>query len=186
MSDIDEEQRLRSRFRVSGPQLRAAFLVAEGEQYNIEIAKEVGVHLTTLSAWLKKPAFRNAVDHYTKLIEEEVGRIGIARKIKRVEAKNKRWMALRRVMDERGAYTDGAVENQPGWTTGTLIRELNFGRNGVTEKYITDSALLREMSNLEKEVAQELGQWVEKRDTAHSAQESFLEALRVFGKESDE
>jgi len=84
----------------------------------------------------------------------------------RIQALQERWTWLRakldKVLEERGAEMAGV----PGGPTGLLLRD-HKGKDGSTPVYRIDPgvvALLAELRAHEKQAAEELGQWVEKRE----------------------
>ena len=86
----------------------------------------------------------------------------------RIQALQERWTRLRanldRVLEERGAEMAGVV---PGGSTGLLMRDYKGGKDTSTPVYRLDPgvvALLAELRAHEKQAAEELGQWVEKRE----------------------
>src|SRR5450432_4783248 len=78
----------------------------------------------------------------------------------RVQALQDRWDRLRQVIDERAASPDFA--GVPGGTTGLLMKDYK-GKDADTPVYKVDAGLLAELRNHEKQAAEELGQWGEKR-----------------------
>jgi hypothetical protein len=83
----------------------------------------------------------------------------------RIQALQERWTRLRanlnQVLEERGAEMVGVV---PGGSTGLLMRDY---KGASTPVYRLDPgvvALLAELRAHEKQAAEELGQWVEKRE----------------------
>jgi hypothetical protein len=83
----------------------------------------------------------------------------------RIQALQERWTRLRanldKVLEERGAEMAGVV---PGGSTGLLMCDY---KGGPTPVYRLDPgvvALLAELRAHEKQAAEELGQWVEKRE----------------------
>ena len=86
----------------------------------------------------------------------------------RIQALQERWTRLRanldKVLEERGAEMAGVV---PGGSTGLLMRDYKGGKDASTPVYRLDPgvvALLAELRAHEKQAAEELGQWVEKRE----------------------
>jgi hypothetical protein len=79
----------------------------------------------------------------------------------RVQALQNRWDRMRRVIDERAASPDFA--EVPGGTTGLLVKDYK-GKDADTLVYKVDTGLLAELRNHEKQAAEELGQWNEKRE----------------------
>jgi len=76
---------------------------------------------------------------------------------------------LRRVIAERAVFAEH--QDVPGGTTGFVVtRRRQLGKNGpIVKEHKVDVALLRELREISKQIAIELGQWVEKRDCVISA-----------------
>jgi hypothetical protein len=84
----------------------------------------------------------------------------------RVQALQNRWDRMRRVIDERA--TSPAFADVPGGTTGLLIRS-SKGKDADQPVYKVDTSLLAELRAHEKQAAEELGQWSEKRELTGDA-----------------
>lgn len=149
---------------------KATFLVADGHRTYQSIADEVGVHKDTIRMWLAHPDFKERVRSILETIRAESMEVGIQHKLGRVSAMQDRWQRLKQVIDERAESPE--YEGIPGGTTGLLVHRTKIIGSGKSatrvEEYELDTGLLSEMRNLEKHVAQELGQWVEKNETEHS------------------
>jgi hypothetical protein len=146
--------------------LLAAQRVADGRQTDEEIAAEAGVHRKTLHLWKHRPEFAARVAELTAALEAAVLKTGIADRRRRVEAMNRRWEGMQRVIDERAADPD--MQSVPGGSTGLLAHDVKIiGAGDSAEKvdvYEVDTGLLRELREVEKQAAQDLGQWTEKRE----------------------
>jgi hypothetical protein len=143
--------------------IKAAVLVAEDHLTDEEIAAEVGISKRQLEYWKAHPDFMARVDGHIKAADAEISRKGIARQMRRVQAQDDRWRRMRAVIDARGDDPDLAAA--PGGDTGLLVRQqkaLGGGDNfQVVEEFAVDTGLLRELRELEKQAAQELGQWTD-------------------------
>lgn len=146
------------------PQTDAAYLVAEGDLTYPQIAERVGTTRQTLLAWRQRPEFIRRVEAIRQEYRAAVRERGIAILEKRVEAQNNRWRKLQRIIDERG--NDETHANVPGWTTGLLVHDVKMIGSGpaamAVDLFAVDAALLKEMRELEKQTAMELGQWVDR------------------------
>ena len=92
---------------------------------------------------------------------EAIIRRGIAEKQNRLDDYNDRWQRMKRVIAERAA--DPSMANVPGGQTGLLVRiVIPLRHGGYFERYEVDCGLLREMRELEKQAAIEVGDWVER------------------------
>lgn len=148
--------------------LIAAQLVAEGDLTQDQIAERANTTRNTLYLWRKNPEFAGRVEEIREEFRQSVRQRGIAILEKRVEAQNTRWRKLQRVIDERA--NDPSFAEVPGWQTGLLTRDIKtvgFGPSAMTVNlFSVDTALLREIRELEKQAALEMGQWTEKSDGA--------------------
>lgn len=153
-------------FRWTKQRLTAAMLVAQDDLTDEQISARLGIARRTLDYWKVTPSFMERVQDNVAKIDERILSIGIAQKSKRVEAKHQRWMLMQQVIRERSE--DPSVADVPGGKTGLVIRQLKsigMGRNNQTvEEFVVDTGLLSELRAHEKEAAQELGQWTEKRE----------------------
>jgi hypothetical protein len=161
-------------FRWHARATKAAELVAEGSLTYPAIAAEVGVARQTVWEWRQHPEFRARVAEHQAEIREEVRRLGVASRENRVRAYNARWERMRRIIEERAA--DPAMQGVPGGTTGLLVRTVKRIGTGDqardVEEFTVDTGLLRELRDLEKQAAQDLGQWAEKSEVAASVDPS--------------
>jgi hypothetical protein len=155
-----------SEFRWSATRIRAAVLVAEDRLTDIEIAAEVGVSERQLERWKGHPEFAARVDAHVKAADAKIARLGIARQMRRVQAQDDRWRRMQAVIDARAG--DPELSAAPGGDTGLLVRQqkaLGGGDNfQVVEEFAVDTGLLRELRELEKQAAQELGQWTDRHE----------------------
>lgn len=145
---------------------KAAELLAEDSLSDEKIAEACGVTRVTLHFWKQREEFTNRIAQHVQAFREEIRAEGIANKQNRIDALNDRWHRMMTVIDERAE----AEENQdaPGGSTGLLVRDykmVGFGPQArFVETFAVDTGLLREMRETEKQAAQELGHWTEKRD----------------------
>ncbi len=154
---------------------------------------------------LTNPHIKAAIDDHLAAVRAE----GIANKQNRVDALVVRHRLLEQIREERAAeYAAMEAERATnpaklsdidnlfgrrmipaGAGTGLIIRQLKqigSGRDAqVVEEFGVDTALLREMRAHEQQVAQERGEWVEKKDAMLDATDEFLTALREFGRGRD-
>ena len=79
----------------------------------------------------------------------------------RVQALQNRWNRLRQVIQERAASPEFA--DVPGGATGLLCKTY-VGKDANTPVYKIDTGVLSELRHHEKQAAEELGQWTEKRE----------------------
>lgn len=185
MSDAEQNRTATEPFAWSDASADAAVLLAEDRLTDATIAKRVGVSRTTLHTWKQHPEFSAKVtEHYNELIER-ARRRGIARLDRRMDAYEDRHKRMTTLIRERARDMRGEV---PGGGTGLLVRvpkrvelvttsmtadddgeptqeETTTSRTEVFE-YEFDAPLMRELRELEKQVAQDTGQWSEKREVS--------------------
>lgn len=155
-----------TRFKWTDKAESAALLVASERHTNQQIAETLGVGKTQVDRWKTYPEFRARVDEHQEDFRATVRRRGIGQLERRVAALNDRWERMQRVIEARAeAYAD----DDHGGETGLIRRKL-MGWSGKGEDkepifdYEFDAALLKELREHEKQAAQELGQWTEKRE----------------------
>jgi hypothetical protein len=180
-------------FRWGQASERAALLVAEGDLSYPAIADRLGVARMTLWRWRQAPEFRARVAEHLAEIREDVRRCGVADRHRRVAAYNARWSKLNGVIEARAK--DPAMQGVPGGATGLLVRKVrrlaveadgdDRKRTREVEEFVVDGVLLRELRELEKQAAQDLGQWAERREVARSdggpPRISIVEVVRPDG-----
>lgn len=94
--------------------------------------------------------------------EKEALEEGLARRAVRLNEKMDRHALLKKVMAERGRAEH--MQEVEGGRTGLLVRD--YKGASFVPVYRLDAALLKELRDLEREIAIELGQWTEKRELA--------------------
>jgi hypothetical protein len=155
-------------FRWTPQAHEAAELVARDDLTNQQIAERFGVTRQALDKWKAHPEFKARVAQHVEEYRETVRSRGIGLMERRVAELDDRWKRLRRVIDQRAA--DPAMEGVPGGDTGLMVATVarKFGKDGADGvelvKYELDAVLLRELRDHEKQAAQELGQWAEKKE----------------------
>jgi hypothetical protein len=144
----------------------AARLLAEDRLSDEQITAQVGLkERKTLSLWKRHPEFRARIESHVEAFRLAVRARGIACLERRVDQLNDRWHAMRRVIIERAEEMDGEIA---GGGTGLLVRQfksLGSGEHAETvREYHVDTGLLKELREHEKQAAQELGQWADRRE----------------------
>lgn len=152
-----------AQFEWTNERFLAAQLVADGDLTYPQIAERAGVTRETLLNWRKRPEFASRVEELREDFRQAVKSRGIAIKEKRVESQNSRWRKIHQIINERAV--DPAMQGVPGGQTGFVVRQLKSIGSGentqIVAEYPVDVALLKELRELEKLTAQELGQWTE-------------------------
>ncbi len=148
-------------FTWTGTKQRAAALLAEDGLTDARIAARLKVTDRTLRLWKAHPEFAARVKQIVADLGERSLRFAVARRHRRVRAMNDRWRKMKQVLRERAAAPE--MENVPGGKTGLLVRKVKSIGGGDSarevEEYEVDTGLLKEIRDLEKQVAQEVGQW---------------------------
>ncbi len=146
-------------FAWSAKQERAALLLAEGALTQQQVADVVGVTRQTVSKWLQQPEYTKHIAGLQHAMYERMLQIGIANKEARIVGMVGRHRRMQDVIAERAA---GTREPVPGGRSGLLVRQRKMIGSGdgstIVTEYAFDSALAREMRELEKQIAQETGQ----------------------------
>lgn len=148
-------------FRWTKRRERAALLVAQDDLTNEQIADAIGITRQCLDKWKRHPDFAARVDSLIAEFRAAVLVEGIADQVQRVKRQNDRWDRIQRLLDARAE----ANADLTGGDTGLVVREVTYLPGGATrERHEFDAAVMREARELEKQAAQELGQWTEKRE----------------------
>lgn len=159
-------------FTWTSPRERAAAFVAEDLLTDEEIAAKLSIHRVTLARWKAHPEFQARVDVMVADLARRAQRYAIARVERRVQAQNERWEKMRQVIADRA--TDADMRDVAGGPTGLLVRTYKTVGRGedfqVLPEFAVDAGLLREMRELELQVARELGQLVERQAIEHSGE----------------
>lgn len=156
---------------------QVAELLALGELSDEEIGERVGVSRATINRWKKRPEIRAFIAAASEAIGEAIRADGITKKQTRLdayEAQHAQFEQIRRERAEDAAKPESKLYGIPGATTGWIIGALKLvthknERDGSIWKeesweYTVDTGLSREMNNLRKQVAQEVGDWTEKQE----------------------
>lgn len=146
-------------------ELKAAQLVAEDELTEETIAAEVGVNRRTLQRWKDRPDFANHVGRLRVEIAAALKAEGIRRRENRLAEYQDRHDRLKLIVEERARDPLNAFV--PGWKSGFLTHDVKFGPEGEqVHLYKVDTGLLAAFLALEKQIAQDVGQWSEKDESA--------------------
>jgi transposase-like protein len=168
-------------FEWTNERIEAAQLVAYGELEVGDIAAKLGVSARTLYEWRRVPEFAARVDEIIEDIKASLRRRKVSHVEQRVARLNRDWLRLQKVFEERAA--DPAMKGVPGGETGLLVHTVKGVGKGddfqLIDQYEVDAGALRELREIEKQAAQELGQWVEKKELAESTLSKQLGDLLV-------
>jgi hypothetical protein len=154
----------------------AAQSLAEDVLTDEEIAAKAGVCRKTIHAWKQRPEFAAKVNELADQLGEVAQRHALGRVGRRVQALTDRWERMLRIIKERSESPEMA--NVPGGKTGLLVRNVKAVGKGddfqLIELYEVDAALLKELREHEKQVAHELGQWVDRKELTGKDGEPFF------------
>lgn len=143
-----------------------ARLVAEDRQTDAAIAASLGITKRQLERWKRHPDFQRRVREIVRAEREAILARGIAERQNRLDAMDERHQRLSLIFQERAQEPE--MRKVPGGKGGFLVRRFKQIGTGpdatLVEEYEADVGLSRELRELEKQAAQELGQWTEKRD----------------------
>lgn len=158
---------------------QAALLTAEDELTDAEIEALLNVAHSTLWRWRKVPEFRARVDELARELTAGPRKQAIARRARRVAELQRRHEKLLAVIEARGVHPD--YQQLPGGETGVLVaRHKIIGRGADSREvveYEVDTGLLKELREIEKQAAIEVGDWSEKRELSGKVQVEKIEHL---------
>jgi hypothetical protein len=146
---------------------KAAHLIAEDFLSDEKIAQQVEISRSTLARWKSEPRFIARVEAIASAYAKRVLNRGIARKERRVAVLNDLHEKMLQVISERAASSE--LESVPGGKTGLITKMLKGIGKGedfqVVEFYEVDTGTVKEIRALQEQVAEELGQRVERTET---------------------
>lgn len=152
---------------------KAAQLVAEDELTDQQIADAIDVGRKTLARWKTEPLFRDRVKEIVQQMADAFLAKGIRLRENRLSNLQDRVRRMTELIEARAID----LADIPGGETGLLVREVKHH----TTVYKFDAALVRELREHEKQAAQELGQWLEKKEiTGGDGQPLFAEMADVI------
>ena len=139
--------------------------VAEDMLTDEDIANDVGITRRTLTEWKRHPAFEAKRRELVEQMQERVRNEGLGRLDKRMAHYADRHARMTLLIAERG---EEMADEVAGGTTGLLVRQyksIGTGPNArQVEEYHVDTGLLRELREIEKQIAQDAGQFAERRE----------------------
>lgn len=139
---------------------KAAWLVAEGDLAEDEIAAEVKITPRQLYNWRQRVDFATRVDEHIAQITKKVLSSGYCRIDKRLELLNRNVRRLERVVAAQAENPE--VSSQPGADTGLIVRKDIPTRFGTIQEYSVATGILAEERAHLKHIAVETGDWVER------------------------
>lgn len=139
-------------------------LLAENDLSDVEIAREIGVNPRTLIRWKQNPEFSERIDIIRDQIADQIRAEGIANRKNRVGMLDDLASRLYQLIEARGREMASRQDAPPGGALGLLVEQTRVIGQGQNQQVITehqyDSAVVRDLSGLLKQAAQEMGQWM--------------------------
>ncbi len=146
---------------------KAAQLIAQDHLSDEKIAIEVGISRRTLARWKGDRKFIARVERITTAYADSVLRHGLARKTRRLAVLNDLHEKMLQVITERAG--DPELAEVPGGKTGLVTKTLKGIGKGddfqVVEVYQVDIGTIGKICDVQKQAAEELGQWVKRSET---------------------
>jgi hypothetical protein len=143
---------------------KAAQLVAEDHLSDESIAEACGVTRRTIVRWRKEPRFAARVKAIWGAFAERALNHWLARKEHRISILADLHDRMLKVVEERSESSD--LSSIPGGKTGLVTKTLkgvgsreNFQ---IVEEYEVDTGLVREIRAVQQQIAEELGQRIER------------------------
>lgn len=155
--------------KLEGKVLRAAWMIADARMIDADIAEQLRISRQTLFVWRLDDAFMAQIATYREEINRAILSYGSAVKENRIRDMQERLDRMRALVAARavvGEHRAARNAGDPGENTG-IIAEAPAGRTTIMA---TDHALLREIRELEKQIAMELGQFQQKVDVTTGGQ----------------
>jgi hypothetical protein len=145
----------------------AAQHVADDRLTDREIADECGIDKATLERWKLQSAFKARVQAIVEAYSKRALKHGIARRERRVGVLNELHNKLLQVIDERAKSEHLATV--PGGKTGIVTKTLKGIGKGedfqMVEEYRVDTSTIAEIRDIQKQAAEELGQWIRRTES---------------------
>jgi hypothetical protein len=165
------------------PKEEAAVLLAEDELTDEEIAAQVGITSRQMRVWKSRLEFVERIESLSRHMADPALRHAIARKARRIRDYEDRRRRMLSVIDERASQPE--MTTVPGGQSGLLchtVKSIGGGDNAqVVDEYEVDTGLLKELRELEKQAAMELGQWKEGMEVSGAVQIKVIEDGNWYG-----
>jgi replicative DNA helicase len=144
---------------------------------NTQIGKKVGFPPSTIRMWLSRPDYKEAIREYYEILEEETFRLAAIHRANRLRKLQEVLDKMDIVMAERAkAYENVNI----GGKSGLLVKQVKTVGSGPNAydvaEYVYDSALVRDILSIHKQIAQEKGEWSERKE--HNV--TITEAVKVI------
>jgi hypothetical protein len=142
---------------------RVATLLAEGFLTNDQICKQEKVGIQTLWRWRQNPAFMAYVAKKAAQFGSAIERQAISRKAQRMRTYQAVMDDCNRIKWDRSE--DERYAGVPGYGTGMMVHTVkSIGSGELAERvdlYAVDTGLIDKILAVNKQAAQEMGQWEE-------------------------
>lgn len=184
-------------FRWTAAKEQAAALLAADSLTDEQIAAKAKITRRQLVRWKQTPAFADRIASIVEKARAALERRGISDLANRVAAANARWLAMQEVITARAA--DGKEHpDVPGAATGLLVAKLRVVRveddseDGARRSidvmdWAVDVGLIHALQSEERQTAQMLGEWSEKRElTGPAAGPIVIEYVNDWRAQPDE
>lgn len=150
---------------------------------NSAIGEKLGFPPQTIRMWLERPEYKEAIKEYYAILEEETYRQSASIRAKRIQILQDQLDSLLELKAQRAkAYS----HIETGGNTGNLVKEIKTVGTGPNAydvaEYKYDSAVVRDIAMLTKQIAQEKGEWSDR--TSHEV--NVTETVRVIRFEAQE
>lgn len=185
---------------------RAARLLSEDRLSDEAIATELNIGPRTLYHWKRNPDFQAWIEEHRAAQLQAIKDEGIRNKQNRMRAYAELAAKLQRVISERA--DDPLMDGVAGGATGLLVAEpllikvyeanhpadedderqsldgpiTPMRQSRIVYKYAVDTATLKELRATLQQAAQEAGEWLDKSESKVDATDTFIAALREFGR----
>lgn len=151
--------------------LEAVNLVAEDRLTDEQIYEQLGISRATFYRWKAHPDFAVAVDLAIQRLASAATRRGIGRLDKRMARKERDWLRMQQVQEERARYYEENKERLEGQgcacpgggSTGLMaLHSKAVGKGEIVQEWRVDTGLLAAMDRLEEHAARETGPLLKK------------------------
>lgn len=150
---------------------------------NAVIGEKLGFPPQTIRMWLQRPDYKDAIKLYYSILEEETYRQAGTIRAKRIQILQDQLDSLLELKRQRAAAYSHI---ETGGSTGNLVKEVKTVGTGPNAydvaEYKYDSAVVRDIAMLTKQIAQEKGEWSEK--STHDI--TITETVKVIRFEAQE
>lgn len=135
-----------------------------------QVAADLGISVRTLETWKTRPEWQEELDRLREQVQRQVDHIPIAQKANRIKDLQRLRDLMWSVVEDRQlkalAWTeveklpDGeyVTRTGPGVESGLVVRRPKTVKGQLVYEYRTDTALTRELRDVYRQVAEEMGQ----------------------------